>query len=107
MTITSKKYVKLATSIMVRLAALQNAEKNPLVSYHFQLSYEHPQNIQIARFVRKGEHDLEIAESDIQTAYATWKSFPEDLEKLLDTLSQWETECLPEEEEDTENDIMG
>lgn len=106
MKITSKKYVKLAASIMVRIAALQNAEKNPCVSYHFQLSCEHPQNIQIARFVRKGEHDIEIAESESQTAYATWRSFPEDLEKLLDTLSKWEADCLPEEE-NTDNDIMG
>lgn len=106
MNITSKKYVKLATSIMIRLAALQNAEKNPCVSYLFHLSCEHPQLIQIARFVRKGEHDIEIAESDTQTAYAKWRSFPEDLEKLLDTLSKWEADCLPEEE-DNNDDLMG
>ena len=99
MKITSKKYVKIAASIMVRIAALQNAEKDPLVSYCFLLSCDHPQMLQIAKLVRDKEHPTEIAGSKIMTAYAAWASFDADLETLLDTLSQWETDCLPEEEE--------
>lgn len=99
MKITSKKYVKLAASIMVRVANLQNVEKDPLVSYCFHLSYDHPQMLQIAKFVRDKEHPTEIADSKIMAAYAAWVSFDADLETLLDTLSQWETDCLPKEEE--------
>lgn len=99
MKITSKKYVKLAASIMVRIANLQNAEKDPLVSYCFHLSCDRPQMLQIAKFVRDKEHPTKIAGSKIMTAYAAWASFDADLEALLDTLSQWETDCLLEEEE--------